>query len=109
MSSCDKTCSKFDLNAKLMASLYAALSTFICFLLIGCPGTYWLTSFLGTTVKSLPLAAKAMLPGGVASSWLGWILHSIVAGLLGYGLSLLFMAPWKKDDKCCCPVNADDE
>ena len=59
---------------------------------------------MATTVGGLPINAKGMLPVGVAPSWWGWILHSIVAGLLGYGISLLFMAPWKKDDKCMCPL-----
>ena len=107
MSECQEPCMPFNRQTKLMTSLWVALAAFLAFLIIGSPPLYWLTSFMGSTVR-LPLnirvAGRKALPLGVAPSWWGWILHSIVAGALAYGLGLLFMQPWKKDDKCCCPL-----
>ena len=99
MSECAENCTVFNRKTKLVTSLWVALTTFIVFLIIGSPMLYWLTSSirLGTASRS------SSLPLGVAPNWWGWILHSIVAGLLGYGIGLLFMAPWKNDDRCCCP------
>jgi hypothetical protein len=88
----------------MKASLWVGLTVFICFLIIGSPYVYKLTS-------ALKLRTSVACPSGplkIAPSWFGWILHTVVAALLGLVVGYLFMKPWE-DEKCICPQTKNQE
>ena len=103
-----ETCSIHGLPTKLASSGAVALVTFVTYLIIASPVMYKFTSlFLGTGVNRLPSAARAMVPLGVVPNWWGYVLHAIVAALVGYGLGLLMMNPFSKEEKCCCIIDPE--
>ena len=91
----DSKCYSFGTKEKAYASLYGALATAIAAFLIFCPVTFGLTRFLGTAT------ANASVAGGYAPTWVGWLVHVVVAALVAYGLTLLFMKPWKAPEEVC--------
>lgn len=96
---CVAPCQVFDHKKEVEASLYVGLTTFICFLIFGCPALYAATSFLKTTAGSrdMPFLLR------FAPSWWGWILHAVVAGAIAIGIGYGFMQINSKVPKCCCP------
>jgi heme/copper-type cytochrome/quinol oxidase subunit 2 len=100
---CKKPCELFGRKAKRMGALWVAITTLICFLVIGSPLLYMITGFLFKFSRVSSTGARGIsLQSGIAFSWIGWAIHSLVAFGLAYGIGFAFMQP-KKADKCCCP------
>lgn len=81
-----KDCTTFDLNAKLMASMWTGLIAAGVFFLFG-------IALLGTCGK-----LKVM------KSWGLLVLMGICAGAVAFGVAILVMEPWNKTVKQCCKV-----
>ncbi len=91
------SCTEFGKKEKLNNSLWVALVTFVCFLVIGSPFLYRFTSYFGQiTAKRAPNGTFGVVP-----SWIGWIVHSIVAGGSAIGFSYLLMKPHEKTKFLC--------
>lgn len=79
-------CTKYDLNAKLMASLWTGFIAAGAFFLFG-------IGLLGV--------CKKMKSG---ENWGYLVLFSLCAGIVAFGVAILIMAPWETTDKQCCPI-----
>jgi len=95
--SCGPGCTMFSKREKIHASVWVAFTTFLCFLVIGSPFVFWLTS----KMKLQTAVVCSLGPLQLGQSWWGWILHSVVAGCLGLGLGYAVMKP-NEPAKCCC-------
>ena len=94
----DTRCHRFGYRQKVYASLWSALAALIAAFIVFSPVMFRVTSFLGTATQ---LQGAAF---GYAPTWVGWLVHTVVAAAVTVGFALLFMQPWKKPVDMC-PVN----